>query len=576
MHVAKIETSRNGKVYVSHLLRRTYREGKKVKHQTLGNLSHLPDHVIDLVRRALRGEAVSVGPDAFEVTRTRPHGHVVAALGALRHLGLDSIIAARRSRERDLAIAMIVARILDPRSKLATAQGLRPESLESTLGEVLGLESADENELYAAMDWLLERQEHIQQSLAERHFTGGSLVLYDVSSSWFEGRSCPLARLGHSRDGKKDKLQIVYGLLCDDEGCPVAIEVFEGNTGDPNTIPAQIRRLKRRFRLERIVIVGDRGMLTEARIREDLEPEEGIEWVTALRSPAIRGLFEGGYIQHSLFDERDLAEVSSPDFPGERLVVCRNPVLADERTRKREELLQATATMLERIAVATQRKGRSRLRGKDRIGLRVGKVLSRFKMAKHFRLHIGESSFSYERDEEAIAAEQRLDGFYVIRTRIPESQMSASKVVRTYKSLSKVERAFRSMKTVDLKIRPIHHRLADRVRAHVFLCMLAYYVEWNMRKALAPLIFDDESPTRQRSPVASAKRSASALKKASKKRNADGDPVESFQGLLRSLRTVARNRMRSKGAETSEFEIVTTPTPTQQKALELLGVAGSM
>ena len=576
MHVAKIETSRNGKVYVSHLLRRTYREGKKVKHQTLGNLSHLPDHVIDLVRRALRGEAVSVGPDAFEVTRTRPHGHVVAALGALRHLGLDSIIAARRSRERDLVIAMIVARILDPRSKLATAQGLRPESLESTLGEVLGLESADENELYAAMDWLLARQEHIQQSLAERHFTGGSLVLYDVSSSWFEGRSCPLARLGHSRDGKKDKLQIVYGLLCDDEGCPVAIEVFEGNTGDPNTIPAQIRRLKRRFRLERIVIVGDRGMLTEARIREDLEPEEGIEWVTALRSPAIRGLFEGGYIQHSLFDERDLAEVSSPDFPGERLVVCRNPVLADERTRKREELLQATATMLERIAVATQRKGRSRLRGKDRIGLRVGKVLSRFKMAKHFRLHIGESSFSYERDEEAIAAEQRLDGFYVIRTRIPESQMSASKVVRTYKSLSKVERAFRSMKTVDLKIRPIHHRLADRVRAHVFLCMLAYYVEWNMRKALAPLIFDDESPTRQRSPVASAKRSASALKKASTKRNADGDPVESFQGLLRSLRTIARNRMRSKGAETSEFEIVTTPTPTQQKALELLGVAGSM
>ena len=576
MHVAKIETSRNGKVYVSHLLRRTYREGKKVKHQTLGNLSHLPDHVIDLVRRALRGEAVSVGPDAFEVTRTRPHGHVVAALGALRHLGLDSIIAARRSRERDLVIAMIVARILDPRSKLATAQGLRPESLESTLGEVLGLESADENELYAAMDWLLARQEHIQQSLAERHFTGGSLVLYDVSSSWFEGRSCPLARLGHSRDGKKDKLQIVYGLLCDDEGCPVAIEVFEGNTGDPNTIPAQIRRLKRRFRLERIVIVGDRGMLTEARIREDLEPEEGIEWVTALRSPAIRGLFEGGYIQHSLFDERDLAEVSSPDFPGERLVVCRNPVLADERTRKREDLLQATATMLERIAVATQRKGRSRLRGKDRIGLRVGKVLSRFKMAKHFRLHIGESSFSYERDEEAIAAEQRLDGFYVIRTRIPESQMSASKVVRTYKSLSKVERAFRSMKTVDLKIRPIHHRLADRVRAHVFLCMLAYYVEWNMRKALAPLIFDDESTTRQRSPVASAKRSASALKKASTKRNADGDPVESFQGLLRSLRTIARNRMRSKGAETSEFEIVTTPTPTQQKALELLGVAGSM
>ncbi len=576
MHVAKIETRRNGKVYVSHLLRRTYREGKKVQHQTLGNLSHLPDHVIDLVRRALRGEAVSVGPDAFEVTRTRPHGHVVAALGALRHLGLDSIIAARRSRERDLVIAMIVARILDPRSKLATAQGLRPESLESTLGEVLGLESADENELYAAMDWLLERQEHIQQSLAERHFTGGSLVLYDVSSSWFEGRSCPLARLGHSRDGKKDKLQIVYGLLCDDEGCPVAIEVFEGNTGDPNTIPAQIRRLKRRFRLERIVIVGDRGMLTEARIREDLEPEEGIEWVTALRSPAIRGLFEGGYIQHSLFDERDLAEVSSPDFPGERLVVCRNPVLADERTRKREELLKATATVLERIAVATQRKGRSRLRGKDRIGLRVGKVLSRFKMAKHFRLHIGESSFSYERDEEAIAAEQRLDGFYVIRTRIPESQMSASKVVRTYKSLSKVERAFRSMKTVDLKIRPIHHRLADRVRAHVFLCMLAYYVEWNMRKALAPLIFDDESPTRQRSPVASAKRSASALRKASTKRNADGDPVESFQGLLRSLRTIARNRMRSKGAETSEFEIVTTPTPTQQKALELLGVAGSM
>ncbi len=576
MHGAKIEVRRKGKVYTSHLLRRSYRVGKQVKHQTLGNLSHLPDHLIDIVRRGLRGEAVALARDDFEITRSLPHGHVAAVLGSLRHLELDKIIAPRRSRERDLVLAMIVSRIIEAQSKLDTTRGLRIETRRSTLGEMLELGDVDEDELYAAMDWLLKRQDGIQQALAKRHLVNGSLVLYDVSSSYFEGRCCPLAKLGHSRDGKKENLQIVYGLLCDEDGCPIAIEVFEGNTGDPKTVASQIRKLKDQFGLKQVVIVGDRGMLTDARIREDLEPVGGVDWITALRSPAIRRLFDAGCIDRSLFDERDLAEITSPDHPGERLVVCRNPLLAEERTRNREALLRATEVHLDRVVAATQRRGRGRLRGKERIGIRAGKLLSRYKMEKHFLTRIEDESFSYERNIASIEEEQRLDGFYVIRTKLPKARMKSDEIVRTYKRLSRVERAFRSLKTVDLKVRPIFHYKEDRVRSHVFLCMLAYYVEWNMRKSLAPLLFDDEAPMEQSSPVAQAQRSHAAREKAATKKNADGVPVESFQSMLRNLATLARNRVRSKGTEAGEFEMTTTPTGYQMNALELLGLAGSL
>jgi transposase len=447
--------------------------------------------------------------------------------------------------------------------------------LHSTLGELLGVEQADEDELYEAMDWLLARQESIENKLAKRHLSEGTLVLYDVSSTYFEGRHCPLARLGYSRDGKHDKLQIVFGLLTDGEGCPVAVEVFEGNTADPKTLPAQIQKLRQRFGLHRVILVGDRGMITAARIEQDLKAAPGLEWITAPRAPAIRKLVAGGAIQLSLFDQRDLAEISSPDYPDETLIVCKNPLLAQERKRKREELLRATETELDKIRAATTRP-RNKLRGKDKIGLRVGKVLGRHKVGKHFLLQITESSFNYERDQAHIESEAALDGLYVIRTSLPKEVLNPDETVRSYKRLCQIERAFRSLKTVDLKVRPIHHRLADRVRAHVFLCVLAYYVEWHMREALAPILFDDDDKATAQalrsSPVAKAQRSPRALEKAYTKTTQSGTPVHSFQTLLADLATLVKNRVQPKQQDALAFDVLTTPSPLQKHALELLDV----
>jgi transposase len=557
------------------LLRESYREGGKVKSRTLANLSHLPAAQIESLRRALRGEVLVSAEEAFEVVRSTPQGHVAAVLGTVRKLGLETALAGRRSRERDLCVAMIVARVVDPCSKLATARGLGGESWLARLGEILELEGAEAEHLYEAMDWLLGRQGAVEEKLARRHLEEGQLVFYDVTSTYFEGRCCPLAKLGHSRDGRKDRPQIVFGLLCNGEGCPVAVEVFEGNVGDPKTLASQIQKVRERFGLKRVVWVGDRGMITDARIREDLRPTEGVEWITALRAPAIRKLVEEGVLQPSLFDERDLAEIVSPAYPGERLIVCRNPFLAEERARKREDLLRATERELEKVAKATRRAKRP-LRGKEKIGLRVGKVLGRFKVGKHFRLEIADDGFQYERDEGSISKEAALDGLYVVRTSLVAKDLGAEDAVRAYKRLSQTERAFRSLKTVDLKVRPIYHRMEERVRAHVFLCMLAYYVEWHMRQALAPILFDDDekeiAEAMRKSVVAPARRSPRAALKAGERKSEDGLPVHSFQTLLKDLATVTRNRMRSRGAPDVTFDLVATPTPLQERAFELLGV----
>jgi transposase len=469
-------------------------------------------------------------------------------------------------------MAMIAARIIEPRSKLATARGLDPETAASSLAETLGLGVAGADDLYEAMDWLFARQGRIEKQLAKRHLSNGTLVLYDVSSTFFEGRCCPLARLGHSRDERPGNLQIVFGVLTNAEGCPVAVEVFEGNTGDPKTVASQVSKLRERFQLERVVLVGDRGMLTSARIREDLKTAKGVDWITALRAPQIQSLVAGGSLQLSLFDERDLGEITHPDYPGERLIACRNPLLAAERARKRQELLQATEKDLTKIRAATQR-ARKPLRGKDAIGLAVGKALGRYKMAKHFALVIEETDFRFERKQSQIDAETALDGIYVIRTSVRSEDASAEQAVGYYKSLANVERAFRSAKSVDLKVRPIHHRLANRVRAHILLCMLAYYVEWHMRRALAPILFDDEDPAaaqaQRQSIVAPASRSSKALDKAHSKRTADDRPVHSFQTLLADMATIAKN---SVVINRTTMQIITTPTTLQQHILDLLQI----
>jgi hypothetical protein len=557
-------------------LRRTYRQAGKVKHETLGNLSRLPAATIEVIRRAVRGDVLVPPDDAFEVLRSRPHGHVAAVVGTARKLGLPALLGTTRSRERDLVEALIAARLLDPCSKLATARALGAETEESSLGESLGVTDTDEDALYEAMDWLLARQGRAEQALARRHLTDGGLVLYDVTSTYFEGRKCPLAKFGHSREGRPDKLQIVFGLLTNGEGCPVAVEVFEGNTGDPKTLPAQIKKIRERFAIARVVLVGDRGMLTEARLRQDLRPIEGLDWITALRAPALQALAAGGTLQLSLFDQQDLAEITHPDYPGERLIVCKNPLLAEERARKRGELLEATQRELATIAAATAR-GKRPLRGQARIALRVGKVLGRRKVGKHFTLEITDTSFRAARDEAAIAREAALDGVYVLRTSVAVDRLPTAEAVRSYKRLAAIERAFRSLKTVDLKVRPIHHRKADRVRAHVFLCMLAYYVEWHMRRALAPMLFDDDDQAageaERRSVVAPAPRSPRAKAKALTKRTDEGEPVHSFHSLVRHLRTIVKDHMRLKSDAAIEFDKITTPTPLQQRALDLLGVS---
>ena len=573
MYVARIPNRSSPPAF---LLRESYRQGGKVKSRTLANITHWPAEKIQALRRVLKGEALVSPEEAFEIQRSLPHGHVAAVLGTVRRLGLDRVVGSKPCVERRLVVAMIVARIIDPRSKLATARGLGWQTALTSLGQMLEVSSASEEDLYGAMDWLLLRQPTLEKALARRHLSEGTLVLYDVTSSYYEGRTCPLAQWGHNRDGKKDKLQIVYGLLCNVDGCPVAVEVFEGNTADPKTLGAQIKKIRDRFGLKRVVLVGDRGMLTEARIREELKPIEGLDWITALRAPAIRKLVaEGAFVPTSLFDERDLAEIRSPSYPGERLVVCRNPFLADERARKREALLQATERELDKIVAAVQRPKRA-LRGQDKIGLRVGKKLNRFKVGKHFRITITEDSLHYERDGQKTAQEAALDGIYIVRTSASEASLGPEQTVRAYKGLSVVERAFRSFKTVDLKVRPIHHRLADRVRAHVFLCMLAYYVEWHMRQALAPILFDDDdkhtAEALRKSVVAPAQRSDRAQRKALTKRTDQGHPVHSFQTLLEDLATITKNRVRFLQAHTQTTQMLASPTPLQQRVFELLKV----
>ena len=578
VHVATTTRRYKDKTYHSHLLRRTFRQDGKVKHETLGNISHLPAHIIDLIRRALKGQTLVSPDDAFSCLRSRPHGHVAAVLGTLKQLDLHTLIARPASRLRALVIAMIVARVIDARSKLATARALHPESAVSTLGHLLDLDEVDEHELYQAMDWLVQRQRGIEQRLAKRHLSDNTLVLYDLTSSFFEGHTCPLAQRGHSRDGKRGTLQIVFGLLCTADGCPVAVEVFSGSTSDPKTVAAQVDKIRHRFGLKRVVLVGDRGMLTGARIREDLQGIDGLRWITTLRAPTIRKLIAAGLVAQSLFDERDLAEISSPDFPGERLVVCRNPVLAEQRQRKRQELLAATEQKLAPIVSATQRT-KEPLRGAGAIGMRVGKVINQHKMAKHFITEISEDSFTFRRDQDKIAAEEELDGLYIVRSNVEPELLDADQTVRAYKDLSKVERAFRSLKTVDLKVRPIYHRRPDRVRAHVLLCMLAYYVEWHMRTKLAPVLFDDHDPqaaARQRSSVVQpAQRSPAARAKAASKRTADDLPVHSFRGLISELGTLTVNTMQV-AAGGGTFQLTTQPTALQQRCFELLGVSPRM
>jgi transposase len=559
------------------LLRESSRQDGKIIKRTLANLSAWPAAQIESLRRVLKGESLVSPSDAFQIQRSAPHGHVAAVVGTLRRLGLEPILARSPGPERDLVVAMIAARILEPSSKLATARGLHPETATSSLATVLGLDDAiDETQLYRALDWLLARQQSIENALAKRHLSEGSLVLYDLSSTYFEGRHCPLARFGHSRDERSGNLQIVFGLLTDSEGCPVAVEVFEGNTGDPKTVASQVDKLRQRFRLKQVVLVGDRGMLTSARIREDLMPQQGIQWISALKSIQIQQLLRAGALQLSLFDQQDLAEIQHPSYPGERLIACRNPLLAEERKRKRNELLEATEKQLNKIVAATQRKKKP-LRGRKEIGLAVGKILGRFKMGKHFSLSIEEDGFRCQRKQDSIAGEAALDGIYVIRTSVPADVLNSEKVVGNYKKLSDVERAFRSLKSIDLKIRPIHHHLADRVKAHVFLCMLSYYVEWHMRRALAPILFDDDDPqaaqAARKSIVSPAQRSPKAKRKDLLKRADDGNPVHSFQTLLKDLATLTRNEVR---AHSQTFHMLATPTPIQHRALQLLQVSYSL
>lgn len=568
-----IETVPNRGSRPAILLREGWREGKRVRKRTLANLSDWPQGKIDALRAVLQGApAGTPAEDAFEISRSRPHGHVAAVLGSVYRLGLHHMLGRGSRAERSIVVALIVARVVDPRSKLATVRGLRKDTLSSSLGELLDLEDIDEDDVYAAMDWLMERQDKIEKAIAKRHLEDGTLVLYDLSSTWYEGHTCPLAARGYSRDGKKGTLQINFGLLCDRDGRPVAVEVFEGNTADPATIATQVEKLGKRFKLHRVVLVGDRGMITSARIREDLQAVDALDWISALRNEQIRKLVDIGSLQLSLFDQQDLAEFSDPSFPGERLVACRNPLLAEERRRKRIELLAATETLLDKIVAATGRKPR-RLTGQVQIARRAERDANRYKMAKHFEFEITDDSFSYRRRDDKIADEARLDGIYVIRTSVPEDTLSAQETVEAYKSLSTVERAFRTIKTVDLKVRPIHHRLENRVRCHIFLCMLAYYVEWHLRRELAPLLFDDHNKraaaARRRTIVAPAQRSQEALGKAASKTTLEDLPVHSFQTLLRDLATIVKNYVASE-ATGLEFVRITRPTPLQAKALQLL------
>jgi transposase len=550
----------------AYLLRESYREGSKVRKRTLANLSSLSEEQLLAIRAVLRGEQLGPAAERFEAIASRAHGHVQAVRVAMQRLGFEGLLASRPNRQRELVLAMVAARIVGPHTKLATTRWWHT----TTLAEDFGVAEASEDDLYAAMDWLLARQGAIQKKLAARHLEAGALVLYDLSSSYFEGTTCPLAKLGYSRDGRKGLLQVNWGLLTDARGCPVAVSVHEGNVADSQTLMPEVKRLREDFGLERLVIVGDRGMISSSAI-EELREADGIGWITALKSVSIRALLEQGHLQLGLFDERNLLELSSPDYPGERLVACRNPQLAKLRTHKREELLAATETNLQKIKA---RVDAGKLAGADEIGLRVGRVVNQYKVAKHFELAIGENSFTFARKREAIAAEAALDGLYIIRTSVAAKQMQAAQCVRNYKALAHVERAFRSLKTIDLKVRPIHHRTADRVRTHIFLCMLAFYVEWHMREAWRELMFadTDQSAKATRDPVAPAKRSQAALAKATRRTLDDGTPAHSFSTLLAELATIVRNTCRTPhaGPDAPTFEVLTTANFKQQRAFDLL------
>jgi hypothetical protein len=557
-----VTTRRQGKQreHVAHLLRRSYREGGVVKKETVANLSHLPEELIELIRGALRGQRYVAAGEALSVERSLPAGHVEAALRMARRLGLARLLDRSPSRERALCLAMIVQRLLGPGSKLAMSRAFA----QSTLASELAVEDADEDELYAALDWLLAHQGRIERALARRHLEGGKLVLYDVSSSYFEGHSCPLAQLGYSRDGRRGMPQIIYGLLCDRRGCPIAVEVFEGSLHDDKTLPAQLEKLRTRFGLTSVIVVSDRGMVTKANLAL-LRVDGQAAWITALKAPQVKKLVKDGALQLSLFDEQDLAEIAADDYPGERLVVCRNPLVAAERARKRDDLLEATERALTEIAGRVEQ---GTLEGEAAIGLAVGEVWNRWRVRKHFRVAITDTSFAFVRKQEQIAAEAALDGIYVLRTSVAAADLATPDVVRAYKQLKEVERAFRTLKG-PLELRPIHHRLEERVRAHVFLCMLAYYLAWHLRQAWKPLLFDDEQPPTQPDPVAKARRSAQAERKARSKRTSSGERCHSLPTLLDELATRTRNTIRLDQGGAS-FEQLTKPNPTQARALALI------
>ncbi len=565
-----IETVPNRNSPPAILLREGWREGKKTRKRTIANLSDWPKHKLEMFRRLLRDEMLVSPADLFETERTLPHGHVEAILGTIRKIGLDSAISSKRCPERDLVLAMIVERLIHPSSKLATTRLWHT----TTLAEELSVQGADEDDLYEAMDWLLVRQERIEKKLAERHLTDGAVVLYDVSSSYYEGRRCPLAHFGHDRDGQKGLPIIVYGVLTDGEGRPVAVSVYPGNTGDPSTVPDQVNKVRQKFKLSRLVLVGDRGMLTQPQINK-LKVHPGLGWITALTSVSIRKLVQQGILQRSLFDEKNLAEITSPDLPGERLMACYNPLLAEERRRKRGELLAETEKGLTKLAKQVARRTKTPLKGSE-IGLKAGKIVGRYKMGKHYQLTIGDGVFHWVRREDAIATEAMLDGIYVIRTSEPKERLSAEDTVRTYKSLSQVERAFRCMKGIDLLVRPIRHRTEDRVPTHIFLCMLAYYVEWHMRKALAPILFDDDqldSERKRRDPILPAKPTESAKRKKATHMTLDGLPVHSFETLMAELASQCRNTYKLKTDDSRlSFSQVPPSSVLQRRAYELLGL----
>lgn len=563
MHI-DVVPNRNSKP--AYLLRESYREGGKVKKRTLANLSSLPIEQIERIRQILRGEQLAPMETLFESVTSAHHGHVQAVLSVMKRLGFDALLSSRPCRERDLVVAMVAARILQPHSKLATTRWWHV----TTLPEILGVSDATEDDLYEAMDWLLARQERIEKKLAARHLRENGLVLYDLTSSYFEGTTCPLAALGHSRDGIKGKLQVNYGLLASPRGCPVSVSVYEGNTGDPTTLLEQVTKVKNAFGIKNLVLVGDRGMITQKQI-DSLKDIQGVDWISALKTGGIRELLHSGALQMGLFDERNLFELTHPDFPGERLIACRNPELARMRAAKRQDLLLATTQELDKVKRMVEK---GRITGKDKIGVRVGRVINKYKMAKHLVLVIDDESFNYEIRQDQVAAEAALDGIYVIRTSLPKERISAEDAVRSYKSLSDVERVFRSLKSIDLLVRPIRHRLEDRVRAHIFLCMLSYYVEWHMLEAWRPLLFADEDQVAKakRDPVAPAKRSKAALAKVATKRLDDDTVAHSFRTMMTELSGIVRNICRRRGAEPSEptFRIITTPNPKQARALALL------